>query len=154
MGFFNSLSINNISDFVSGNVQSAVKDTSHLAQQVVNNPVTSSLAPTALSAFGIPPSVYNAVKNLQNSGLNSLQGIKEASAGSEYSEEIKGLTEDDFKAISKKIEEDKKIEEEKKKEEEQKKKDANKKTLYLIIGGILLVMTASFVTYKIANKKQ
>jgi hypothetical protein len=151
------LSIKSIGNFVSNNIKSTVRSGAHLAQQYVNNPITRAVAPTALSAIGVPPEVYDVVKNLQNSGLNSLQDIKKAVVGSEYSQQIQGLTEADFKAMTKKIEEEeekKKEEEERKKEEEERKKKENKKTLYLIIGGILLVTTASFVIYKLLKKKQ
>jgi hypothetical protein len=146
MGFFQDLSLNNIGDFVTGNVKSAVKDSAHLVQQYVNNPITNAIAPTALSAIGVPPEAYDVVKNLQNKGLNSLQGIKEAVAGSEYSQEIQGLNEEQFQAMLRMIEEEKKQKEEKKKEE-------NKKKLYIILGGIFLIATTSFVTYKILKKK-
>lgn len=146
MGFFKDLSFHSVGDFFSDNVKSAVKDSAHLVQQYVNNPLTNALAPTALSAIGVPPEAYQVVKNLQNKGLNSLQGIKEAVAGSEYSQQIQGLTEEQYQAILKSIEEEKKQEEEKRKQE-------NKKKLYLILGGILLVVATSFVTYKVLKKK-
>jgi hypothetical protein len=146
MGFFRDLSFSNIEDFIKGNVKSAVKDSAHLVQQYVNNPITSAIAPTALSAIGVPPEAYNVVKNLQNKGLNSLQGIKEAVAGTEYSQEIQGLNEEQFQAMLKMIEEEKRQEEEKKKKE-------NRKKLYIVLGGVFLIVATSFVTYKILKKK-
>jgi hypothetical protein len=157
MGFLKNLSIKSVGNFVSNNVKSTVNDGAHLVQQYVNNPVTNALAPTALSVIGIPPEVYGVVKNYQNKGLNSLQGIKEAVAGSEYSEEIQSLTEEQFQAIAKTNEEQfqalSKIAEEQKRQEEEKKKKDNKTKLYIIVGGIFLLVATSYVTYRIFRKK-
>jgi len=147
------LSFKSVGNFVSTNVKSAVKDSSRIAQQYVNNPITRAVAPTALSAIGVPPSVYNAVSNLQNKGLNSLQGIKNASSGSEYSEQIKKLNEQQYQAILKEIEiENQKIEIEKQKKEKE-EKEKIKKTILIISGGIFLLLLTSFVTYKLLKKK-
>lgn len=146
MGLFSNISIKSVGNFVSKNVKSAVGDGAHIVQQYANNPITSAIAPTALSVIGVPPEVYGVISNLQNKGLNSLQGIKEEVAGTEYSQEIQGLTEEQYQLILKDIEDQKK-----QKEEELKKKNRNK--IYIIVGGILLVATTIFVTYKIAKKK-
>jgi hypothetical protein len=149
MGFLKNLSIKSVGNFVSNNVKSTAKDSARIAQQYINNPVTQSLAPLALSAVGVPPEVYGIVSNLQNKGLNSLQGIKDEVASgeySEYSEEIKGLSEEQYQRIVKTIEDEKK-----QKEEELKKKNRNK--IYILVGGIFLIATTVFVTYKIAKKK-
>ena len=150
MGFLKNLSIKSVGNFVSNNVKSTAKDSARLAQQYINNPITQSIAPLALSAVGVPPEVYGVVSNLQNKGLNSLQGIKEEVIGTEYSDEIQGLSEEQYQVILKTIEEEKKQEEEKQKEA---KKKENKNKLYIIFGGIFLVATTVFVTYKIAKKK-
>ena len=96
-------------------------------------------------------------KNLQNKGLNSLQGIKEKVAGTEYSEEIQSLTEEQFQAIARTNEEQfqeiSKIVEMEKRQEEERKKNDNKKKLYIIVGGIFLVVATSYVTYRIFRKK-
>jgi hypothetical protein len=149
MGFFKNLSIKSVGNFVSNNVKSTAKDSARIAQQYINNPVTQSLAPLALSSIGVPPEVYGVISNLQNKGLNSLQGIKDEVASgeySEYSEEIKGLSEEQYQRIVKTIDDEKK-----QKEEELKKKNRNK--IYLLVGGIFLIATTVFVTYKIAKKK-
>lgn len=153
MGFLKNLSIKSVGNFVSDNIKSTAKDSARLAQQYINNPITQSIAPLALSAVGVPPEVYGVISNLQNKGLNSLQGIKEEVAGTEYSEEIQGLTEQQYQLILKDIEDKKKQaeEEEKQKKEELKKKNRNK--IYIVVGGILLLATTVFVTYKIAKKK-
>jgi len=147
------LSIKGVSNFVKKNVQSAVKDSSRVVQQYANNPITRSIAPTALGAIGVPPEVYNYVSNLQNQGLNSLQGIKNASSGSKYGAEINKLNEQQYQAILKEIEiENQKIEEEKKRQEKE-KKDKKKKTIYIVSGVIVFVAVTSFVTYKLLKKK-
>jgi hypothetical protein len=149
MGFLKKISIKSVGNFVSDNVKSTVKDSARIAQQYINNPVTKSVAPLALQAIGVPPQVYNVVSNLQNKGLNSLQGIKDEVASgeySEYSEEIKGLSEEQYKQIVKTIDDEKK-----QKEEELKKKNRNK--IYILVGGVFLIATVIFVTYKIAKKK-
>jgi hypothetical protein len=146
MGFLKNLSIKSVGNFVSDNVKSTVKDSAHLVQQYVNNPITKAVAPTALSAIGVPPEVYGVISNLQNKGLNSLQGIKEEVAGTEYSQEIQGLTEEQYQLILKNIDDEKKL-----KEEELKKKNRNK--IYILVGGVFLIATVIFVTYKIAKKR-
>jgi hypothetical protein len=149
MGFLKKISIKSVGNFVSDNVKSTVKDSARLAQQYINNPVTQSVAPLALSAIGVPPEVYGVISNLQNKGLNSLQDIKDEVASgeyTEYSEEIKGLSEEQYQKIVKTIDDEEKL-----KEEELKKKNRNK--IYIFVGGVLLIVTAIFVTYKIAKKK-
>lgn len=160
MGFFKDLSINNISHFVSSNTNSAVHDASHLAQQYVNNPITNALAPAALGAIGIPPQVYGVIQDLQNKSLNGLQGIKKAVAGTEYGQYIQSLTEQQYQEILKKNEEDKKQQEEKKKQEEEKNKQEEdkknqtiKNNILIISGVVFLILTTSFVTYKLLKKK-
>ena len=153
MGFLKKLSIKSVGNFVSDNVKSAVGDGAHIAQQYINNPITSTIAPTALSAIGVPPEVYGVIKNLQNKGLNSLQGIKKEVAGTEYSQEIQGLSEEQYQLILKDIEDQKKQAEEEKKQKEEELKKKNRNKIYIIVGGILLVATTIFVTYKIAKKK-
>lgn len=146
MGFLKKISIKSVGNFVSNNVKSTAKDSARIAQQYINNPVTKSVAPLALQAIGVPPQVYGFVNNLQNKGLNSLQGIKKEALGTEYSEEIQGLSEEQYQAILKTIDDEKK-----QKEEELKKKNRNK--MYLLVGGVFLIATVIFVTYKIAKKK-
>jgi len=149
MGFLKKISIKSVGNFVSDNVKSTVKDSARIAQQYINNPVTQSVAPLALSSIGVPPEVYGVISNLQNKGLNSLQDIKDEVASgeyTEYSEEIKGLSEEQYQKIVKTIDDEEKL-----KEAELKKKNRNK--IYIFVGGVFLIVTAIFVTYKIAKKK-
>jgi hypothetical protein len=154
MGF----SIKSIGNFVSDNIKSAIGDSANIVQQYVNNPITGAVASTALASIGVPPQVYGAIKNLQNSGLNSLQGIKQASAGGEYSQEIQSLTQEQFEEITRKIKEEKielqRLEEEKQRQEEEERKKSNiRLKLYIISGGVILIGVTSFIAYKVLKKK-
>ena len=141
MGFFS-----NIKNFVERNVKSTIKDSANLVQQYLNNPVTSTLAPTALSAIGVPPEVGNAIKNLQNKGLDSLQGKPKNSSAT--SQNIPDNTQQIEEEKQKQAEATKKINELEKIQQQKKKKN-----ILIISGAIVLTTGISIIAYKLLKNK-
>jgi hypothetical protein len=153
MGFsIKNLSIKSIGNFISGNIQSTIDDGAHLVQQYINNPVTKTLAPIALTAVGVPPQVANAVNNLQNKALNSVQGIKEG--GSPSQDSVANITDnsDITKAKEEQAKALKEIDEKRRIQEEAIKKE-NKKIILYISGAVVLTTTISIIAYKLIKKK-
>jgi hypothetical protein len=153
MGFsIKKLSFKSIGNFITGNVKSTIDDGAHLVQQYINNPVTKTLAPIALTAVGVPPQVAGAVNNLQNKALNSIQGIKEG--GSPSQDSVANITDnsDITDAKQKQAQALKEIDEKRRIQEEAIKKE-NKKIILYISGAVVLTTTISIIAYKLIKKK-
>jgi hypothetical protein len=153
MGFsLKNLSIKGIGNFISGNVKSTINDGAHLVQQYINNPVTKTLAPIALSAVGVPPQVAGAVNNLQNKALNKLQGVQQG--GSPSQDSVANITDDSdiTDAKQKQAQALKEIDEKRRIQEEAIKKE-NKKIILYISGAVVLTTTISIIAYKLIKKK-
>ena len=140
MGFFG-----DVGDFVSQNVQSAVRDAAHIGQQYVNNPITRTVAPAALGAIGVPPQAYGAISNYQNQILNSLQGQSNSGDGGRQ------VSSDDD-AIKKQIEETNKKKEDLLKQIEQQAKDKKTKRNKIIGIGIISISLVGLILYSVKRK--
>ena len=153
MGFsIKKLSFKSITNFVTGNVKSTINDSAHLLQQYINNPVLKTVGPVALSAVGVPPQVANAVNNLQNKALNSLQGVKQGGSASQGAVDNVGSNEEIEKAKQKQAEVLKEIDEKRKIQEEKIAKE-NKKIILYISGAVVLTTGISIIAYKLLKKK-